>query len=240
MNPIQNKKSKCAEVNMNLDSCSQGILFTHFSSHSIEFDIIYDIIVRNVFRMSTSHLYTLENTKMSVVILAAAASFIIIVGAYAVFLAEHDQPGANITQFGDAIWWAVVTVATVGYGDFYPVTVVGRIIAIFMILSGVGIFALMVATVAKRRLQKAKSRLGPVPNSSLNILSEETKTAIKTQVDEIESLTEEDFDTLIGEIKSLRLRLLEGSNILKCSRCGIVLSNKPKFCSNCGLALNIK
>ena len=190
--------------------------------------------------MSTSNLYTLENTKMSVVILAAAAFFIIFVGGFGVFLVEHGHSGANITLYSDAVWWAVVTLATVGYGDYYPVTAVGRIIAIFMIISGVGIFALMVATLAKRRLQKAESKLGTVTKSRLNLLGRETKTAIKTKVDGIETLTEEDFDTLVVEIKSLRLTLLEGSKILKCPRCGIVYHNKPKFCSNCGLSLIIK
>jgi len=63
--------------------------------------------------MSTSNLYTFENTKMSFVILAAAAFFIIFVGGYGVFLVEHGHPGANITQYSDALWWAVVTLATV-------------------------------------------------------------------------------------------------------------------------------
>jgi voltage-gated potassium channel len=187
--------------------------------------------------MSTSHLYTLENTKMSVAILATAAFSIIFGGGFGVFLAEHGHPGANITQFGDAIWWAVVTLATVGYGDYYPVTAIGRIIAIFMMISGVGIFALMVATFAKRRLEKAESKLGSVTKPGLNPLSQETKTVIKTKVDRIENLTEEDFDTLIVEIKGLRLTLLETSKILKCPRCGMAYRNKPKFCSNCGLDL---
>jgi len=87
-------------------------------------------------------------------------------------------------------------------------------------------------------LQKAESRLRPVTKPDLNLLGQETKTAIKTKVDGIETLNEEDFDTLIVEIKSLRHTLLEGSKVLKCSRCGTVYRNKPKFCSNCGLALN--
>jgi len=188
--------------------------------------------------MSTN-LYNLENTKMSVAILATAAFSIIFVGGFGVFLAEHGHPGANITQFGDALWWAVVTVATVGYGDYYPVTVVGRIIAIIMMIMGVGIFALMVATFAKRRLQKAESKLGSVTKPDLNLVGQETKTTIKTKVDGIETLTEEDFDTLIVGIKNLRLTLLEGTKVLKCSRCGIAYRDKPKYCSNCGLALNI-
>ncbi len=160
--------------------------------------------------MSTSQLYTLDNTKLSVIILAVAAISIIFGGAFGVFLAERGHPGANITQFGDAVWWAVVTIATVGYGDYYPVTVIGRIIAIFMMISGVGIFALMVATFAKRRLAKAESKLGSVAKPALNLLGQETKTAIKTKVDEIENLTEEDFNTLIADLMGLRLTLLKG------------------------------
>jgi hypothetical protein len=53
-------------------------------------------------------------------------------------------------------------------------------------------------------------------------------------------LTDEDFDTLIIMIKSLRRTLLEESKILcKCSRCGNVYYSKPKFCSNCGLDLGV-
>ena len=160
--------------------------------------------------MSTSNLYTLGNTKMSVVILAAAAFFIIFVGGFGVFLAEHGHPGANITQYYDAVWWAVVTLATVGYGDYYPVTALGRIIAIFMMISGVGIFALMVATFAKRRLEKAESKLEHGTKHAITLSGQETKTAIKTKVDEIENLTEEDFNTLIADIMGLRLILLKG------------------------------
>ena len=188
--------------------------------------------------MATSNLYTLENTKMTSAILAAAALFIIFAGSFGVFLAEHGNPDANITKYGDAVWWAVVTVATVGYGDYYPVTAVGRIIAIFMMISGVGIFALMVATFAKRRLQKAETRLSSTSKPPVNLSGQETKTAIKTKIDGIETLTEEDFDTLIVEIKGLRLTLI-GDSKIKCPRCGIVYRDKPKFCSNCGLALNI-
>lgn len=160
--------------------------------------------------MSTSQLYTFENTKMTVAILAIAALFIIFGGGFAVFLAEHGHPGANITQYSDAVWWAVVTIATVGYGDYYPVTAAGRIIAIFMMISGVGIFALMVATFAKRRLNKAESKLKAVTKPTINLSGQETKTSIKAKVDGIENLTEEDFNTLIVDMMDLRLTLLKG------------------------------
>ena len=65
-----------------------------------------------------------------------------IFGGIGVYLTEHGHPGANITNLGDALWWAVVTIATVGYGDYYPVTAVGRVIAVFIMLGGIGIFVL--------------------------------------------------------------------------------------------------
>lgn len=56
-----------------------------------------------------------------------------------VLLFEASAPGANITTGGDALWWAVVTITTVGYGDKYPVTAAGRSTGVFVMLSGVGI-----------------------------------------------------------------------------------------------------
>ena len=63
---------------------------------------------------------------------------------------EVGQPGANIETGGQALWWGVVTIATVGYGDYYPVTGGGRITATVMIFAGlalVGVFTAWAAAV---------------------------------------------------------------------------------------------
>jgi len=68
--------------------------------------------------------------------LAYAVMFVYLL-ALAAYQAERYAPGATITTFGDSVWWACVTIATVGYGDTYPVTTLGRMYAIMLMAGGV-------------------------------------------------------------------------------------------------------
>ena len=81
-----------------------------------------------------------------------ATAFVIIsltvTAAAMVYNAERYAPGSHITTVGDAFWWAIVTLSTVGYGDFYPVTTEGRIVAGFLMIIGVGTGALIAAAFA--------------------------------------------------------------------------------------------
>jgi hypothetical protein len=61
---------------------------------------------------------------------------------------EQAAPKANITTFGDAVWWAVSTITTVGYGDHYSVTAAGRAVGIVLMIAGVGIFGVVAASAA--------------------------------------------------------------------------------------------
>ncbi|WP_173921968.1 potassium channel family protein [Agromyces sp. Marseille-P2726] len=65
----------------------------------------------------------------------------------ATLAAERDAPGATITSFGDAVWWAVVTIATVGYGDMVPITIPGRLYAVILMAGGIAIVGVASATV---------------------------------------------------------------------------------------------
>ncbi|HQE30426.1 MAG TPA: ion channel [Propionibacteriaceae bacterium] len=81
----------------------------------------------------------------------------VFLGAVAMLDAERHDPNANITTFGDALWWACTTVTTVGYGDRFPVTAEGRIVAVALMLVGiavVGSITAMVAAVLVAQVQK--------------------------------------------------------------------------------------
>ncbi len=69
-------------------------------------------------------------------------------GSLAILDAERADPHANITTFGDAIWWATETVTTVGYGDQYPVTDTGKLVAVAVMLGGITLLGLITATLA--------------------------------------------------------------------------------------------
>ncbi len=73
---------------------------------------------------------------------------IVATGAVLEYMVEHNAPDATITTIGTAFWWAIVTTTTVGYGDTYPVTPVGRVIASVIMLVGIGLIGTVSATVA--------------------------------------------------------------------------------------------
>ncbi len=89
-------------------------------------------LVRSVFRRGNLRRFLL------------AASVMVLNGALIVYLFERHAPRSNIHTLGESLWWSAVTVTTVGYGDFFPVTTAGRITACFIM--GIGLLTLAVVT----------------------------------------------------------------------------------------------
>jgi len=85
-----------------------------------------------------------KHPARSTIIATGFLAFLVMVSGSAVMLAvEKGDPSANIRTGGDALWWAIVTMATVGYGDKYPVTGGGRIIATVVMAVGIVIFGVL-------------------------------------------------------------------------------------------------
>ncbi len=88
---------------------------------------------------------------------AVMAILVLTAGSIAVVIVEADSRSANIVTGEDAVWWAIVTVATVGYGDFYPVTGMGRLIAVLLMIVGVSIFTVLTGYLSSTFLADRKS-----------------------------------------------------------------------------------
>ncbi|QPK05174.1 potassium channel family protein [Vibrio kanaloae] len=81
-----------------------------------------------------------ETTLASIILLLV---ILLTIGAGTILLLEHKAPNANITTGYDALWWAFVTISTVGYGDHFPVTNSGKLVASLVIVCGVGVFGMI-------------------------------------------------------------------------------------------------
>jgi voltage-gated potassium channel len=85
-------------------------------------------------------------------ILLLSVIFILEFGPFFVLIAESGSPDANITTAGDALWWAYVTITTVGYGDQYPVTRGGRLVGVMVMTMGVVVFATFAGLISSKLL----------------------------------------------------------------------------------------
>ena len=93
-----------------------------------------------------------------VVYVIAAAATLAYCGALTVEDVEQNIPGANIRSFGEAIWWALETITTVGYGDHYPITVIGRLVAAALMVSGIAVLGVITASIAAWLVESVSAR----------------------------------------------------------------------------------
>ena len=118
------------------------------------------------------------------------------VAGASIYYVEESDAAANIKSAGDAVWWGLVTITTVGYGDRYPVTPEGRLIGTFLLMSGIGLFSVLTGFIANVFLAPpAKPRVAPpqddpraaiVAVRALLAEQEERAAAIRHHLDELE------------------------------------------------------
>lgn len=90
------------------------------------------------------------------VYVGGAAVMTMFVASLAILDAERAAPAGNIEGFGDATWWAATTVTTVGYGDHYPVTTQGRLVAAGLMLAGIALIGVVTATLASWLIERVQ------------------------------------------------------------------------------------
>jgi voltage-gated potassium channel len=95
-----------------------------------------------------------------------AASLLVLNGSVAVYFYERHAAGSNIHTLGESVWWAVTTVTTVGYGDFFPVTALGQTAAGFIMAIGILTLAVVTAQVSSAFVEQAARRRAGAPATS--------------------------------------------------------------------------
>jgi voltage-gated potassium channel Kch len=114
-----------------------------------------------------------------------------------VYYTERAAPGANIVNAGDAVWWGLVTITTVGYGDQYPVTGPGRIVGAFLLFAGIALFSVLTGFIAnaflaprkpaRRRLRDATTVEAELDALRALLADQEERTAlIRAKLDDLE------------------------------------------------------
>lgn len=98
-------------------------------------------------RAMQSFAATIRKVGIQLEVMGFVLAFVVLVSSTAMYEAERDVQPDKFRHMGDALWWCVVTLATVGYGDITPVTMLGRTIATFTMILGLGIFGTFISII---------------------------------------------------------------------------------------------
>ncbi len=127
-----------------------------------------------------------------VVYTASCAVLLLYAGSLATLEAEHGHSG-KINNFGDALWWSICTVTTVGYGDESPVTGQGRLIAVLLMIGGIGLVGTVTATLASwivQRVADEDNEYQAATAAQIEALREDARLQMERLRDEIQQLRE--------------------------------------------------
>jgi len=124
------------------------------------------------------------NNRGSYALLLTVLMAMMVISTASIFVEvfESKAPNANITTAGDGIWWAIVTITTVGYGDKYPVTLGGRTTAVFVMFAGVGIIGALASILASFLIPPAKPAEKPDEPEPVENLPAVTSPAIEQEL----------------------------------------------------------
>jgi voltage-gated potassium channel len=146
-----------------------------------------------------------QKRLMMALLVVAGTAVVISVLVYSV---EHKNPNANITSMKDALWWAAATITTIGYGDRSPVTTPGRLLAVILMLVGIGVFGVIAAALAAWFVaEDQQSEFDDLKREFLEMnkaLEESESEMMKQQLKELHaSLEEEEGKQLRAEMAEL-------------------------------------
>ncbi len=137
-----------------------------------------------------------ERAETALFLLLLIAVFVLEFGSLLMLRLEQGVDGANITNASDAIWYVLVTISTVGYGDQFPVTNSGRVLGTVIIVLGVGIFGTLTGFLANAFITPRKSEDEVAAEEAAAGAEHDREMDIATKVDDLHRLLTEQQQTI--------------------------------------------
>lgn len=122
-------------------------------------------------------LAVLRNRRADLTVMLAALVMLLVVSSSLMYYAEHEAQPEHFSSIPAAMWWAVITLTTIGYGDVYPITAVGRMLGGVIAIFGIGFVALPTAVIAaefaealrRKRRRRLRRRIVRCPHCNQNL-----------------------------------------------------------------------
>src|SRR6266487_2864262 len=162
-------------------------------------------IVRQLRRMTGGEfrrMLTRRLAQSTLLFTLVVALILVFTIAWGVLLAEQSAPNANIKTYHDAVWWAFVTITTVGYGDYYPVTGWGQFMAVILMFFGLGIIGVLSSYLASTFISLQRRR--KEGRDGENEQDEDEGNDEENTEDETNSNLEAELASIKGELAALR------------------------------------
>jgi len=119
---------------------------------------------------------------------------------------ERDAAEANIASFGDGLWWALTTMTTVGYGDRFPVTLEGRLVAAALMLAGIAVLGVLTASIAAWFLSQFRAVESTVAEMEKEV--EEVEESVEDIAEAVEaSVNGADREEFLAVLRDISTRL---------------------------------
>ena len=155
---------------------------------------------------STSTLFTVVRRELPIIGTSAFVMMLLVVLAASFgYLLEHEAQPEKFENIPTAIYWAVITLASVGYGDISPVTPMGRLMTVVMALLGIGIFAIPASILSSGFMQELQSQRQHLENQLFGmledgVLSEDERTKVEQLAQKL-NISPQQLETLIDKAK---------------------------------------
>lgn len=183
-------------VDLLLRARLSGRWFRYLVTHPVDVVVVALPALRplRVLRVfAATHVLISKSGQLSILrttqAITTATGLLVLIGALAVLDAERAGDDPTIVTFGDALWWSLTTVTTVGYGDMTPVTGTGRAVAAALMLVGISLLGAITASVAAWFIDRTRPAAEPNAADESNSADLHARlAAMEARLDEIHGL----------------------------------------------------